>query len=319
MPREVQINTTVNSSKAVSNINTLKKAFQELNKQLDKHGKDGALKIKIDLEGVDIKLFKELSTGFSKLGKGMEQFNKNIDDISKSGKLLSITTNNINNNVQKTSNTFKTYNKTLRDVSKTQKVVGDELLSTLASWTLAQRVISQTIGAYSQLTDATYGVGIAGRMNLAQIGELNKSFIELSTTVPQSAQGLAQAVDGLIRTGRSYDDARKIIKEVANLSVASGDDLKSTAELVTKVMVSLGVSGDYAEETLNTLHSVAIQTASDMSYLAGAFKSVAGASSVLVASSGYAGKELDEYKQKVLSTNMAMIGALANTGLSASY
>lgn len=318
MPREVRINPIVNSSKAVSGIRELKKAFQELNEELKKNTKDGALKIKVDLEGIDMNMFKNLSNGFSKLGKGMELFNKNIDEVSKNGKLLNITTNNITNNVTKGVSGLKNYTDGLGRLARSQDEVTVRMAAMISVFKLTQNTFKRTFSDYSALTQATYNVGIAGQMNLKQIDALNESFLTLSTTVPKTALELANAVDGLIRTGRSYEDASKIIKEVAVLSVASGDDLKSTAAVVTKVMVSLGVSGDRVKETLSTLHSVAIQTASDMNYLSGAFKSVAGTASVLVNSSGKVGTQLDGYRQSVLDLNMAMIGALANMGVSAS-
>lgn len=318
MPREVRINPIVNSSKAVSGIRELKKAFQELNEELKKNTKDGSLKIKVDLEGIDMNMFKNLSNGFSKLGKGMELFNKNIDEVSKNGKLLNITTNNITNNVTKGVSGLKNYTDGLGRLARSQDEVTVRMAAMISVFQLTQNTFKRTFSDYSALTQATYNVGIAGQMNLKQIDALNESFLTLSTTVPKTALELANAVDGLIRTGRSYEDASKIIKEVAVLSVASGDDLKSTAAVVTKVMVSLGVSGDRVKETLSTLHSVAIQTASDMNYLSGAFKSVAGTASVLVNSSGKAGTQLDGYRQSVLDLNMAMIGALANMGVSAS-
>lgn len=318
MPREVRINPIVNSSKAVSGIRELKKAFQELNEELKKNTKDGSLKIKVDLEGIDMNMFKNLSNGFSKLGKGMELFNKNIDEVSKNGKLLNITTNNITNNVTKGVSGLKNYTDGLGRLARSQDEVTVRMAAMISVFKLTQNTFKRTFSDYSALTQATYNVGIAGQMNLKQIDALNESFLTLSTTVPKTALELANAVDGLIRTGRSYEDASKIIKEVAVLSVASGDDLKSTAAVVTKVMVSLGVSGDRVKETLSTLHSVAIQTASDMNYLSGAFKSVAGTASVLVNSSGKVGTQLDGYRQSVLDLNMAMIGALANMGVSAS-
>ena len=318
MPREVKINVNIDSGKAVSNINTLKKAFQELNKTIEKHGKDGELKLKVNLEGIDIKLFQNLSNGFNKLGKGMELFNKNIENISKNGNLLSINMNNISGNVNKVTNNIKNYNKQINDTGKSHRKLNDNMLSSIVVFETFRRGIVSIFNDYNKLTSATFGVGIAGEMNLAQIEKLNQSFIQLSQTVPQTATDLAKAVDDLIRTGRSYDDSRKIIEETAKLATASGDSLKDTAQVVTKVMVSLGISGDKVKDTLNTMHSTAIQTASDMGYLAEAFKNVAGTASVYVKNSGLAGKELDDYKQKVLDLSMASIGSLANLGLSAS-
>lgn len=318
MPREVKINVNVDSGKAVSSINTLKKAFQELNKSIEKHGKDGSFKVKVDLEGIDVKIFKEISNGFSKLGKGMELFNKNIEEVTKNGNLLSITSNTITNNIDKSTKTVNNYTKSLGDASKSQRKFNDDALSSLVVLEGFRRMMTSVYTDYSKLIDTTFGVGIAGQMNMNEIEKLNQSFLTLSQVVPETATNLAKAVDDLIRTGRSYSDSRKIIEEVARLSTASGDSLKDTAQVVTKVMVSLGISGNRVKETLDTMHSTAIQTASDMGYLAEAFKNVAGTTAVFVKGTGLAGKELDDYKQRILDLSMASIGSMANLGLSAS-
>lgn len=318
MPRQVNINVNVDSAKAVSSINTLKKAFQELNKSIEKNGKDGALKIKVDLEGVDTKLFEQLARNFTKITKNVDTLNKALSDISANGKALNVNINNISNTTNNANKNINNYTKNIQRAGKQQEVFNGNIISGIASIELLRRGISYLGRDYLELTNKTFGVGIAGQMDIGEINALNESFTKLATNVPKSASELAQAVDDLIRTGRSYDESRKIIEEVARLSVASGDNLKDTAQVVTKVMVSLGVNADRTVDTLNTMHSTAIQTASDMGYLAEAYKNIAGTTAVLTQATGLAGKELDDYKQKVLDLSMAGIGSMANLGLSAS-
>lgn len=318
MSRQVNINVNVDSAKAVSSINTLKKAFQELNKSIEKNGKDGALKIKVDLEGVDTKLFEQLARNFTKITKNVDTLNKALSDISTNGKALNVNINNISNTTNNANKNINNYTKNIQRAGKQQEFFNGNIISGIASIELLRRGISYLGRDYLELTNKTFGVGIAGQMDIGEINALNESFTKLATNVPKSASELAQAVDDLIRTGRSYDESRKIIEEVARLSVASGDNLKDTAQVVTKVMVSLGVNADRTVDTLNTMHSTAIQTASDMGYLAEAYKNIAGTTAVLTQATGLAGKELDDYKQKVLDLSMAGIGSMANLGLSAS-
>lgn len=318
MPRQVNINVNVDSAKAVSSINTLKKAFQELNKSIEKNGKDGALKIKVDLEGVDTKLFEQLARNFTKITKNVDTLNKALSDISTNGKALNVNINNISNTTNNANKNINNYTKNIQRAGKQQEFFNGNIISGIASIELLRRGISYLGRDYLELANKTFGVGIAGQMDIGEINALNESFTKLAINVPKSASELAQAVDDLIRTGRSYDESRKIIEEVARLSVASGDNLKDTAQVVTKVMVSLGVNADRTVDTLNTMHSTAIQTASDMGYLAEAYKNIAGTTAVLTQATGLAGKELDDYKQKVLDLSMAGIGSMANLGVSAS-
>lgn len=311
MSRTTNINVNVNSGKSVATITKIKEAFIDLKKAKESVGKDGKIALNIDIQGADKGLLDALSKSINKLGNGMKKLKDNSNAFADTGKVITASVNNVTNNVYKT--------------SKSVEVLGNSFTKTNASmlesalvFETVRRSLTLFMRDYNKLSETTFNVGIASQMNLRQISALNDSFLQLSSTVPSSAQEMASAVDALIRTGRSFEESRQIIEQVAILSTASGDSLKSTSEVVTKVMVSLGVGGDKVTETLTTMHSTAIQTASNMGYLAEAFKNVAGTASVLVKESGLSGKELDDYKQKILDITMASIGSMANLGLSAS-
>lgn len=299
MARQTNININVNSTSAVKSIETLKKAFIGLNNTIQKTtGNSGKIKLELDLNGFDVNTLRTIDTTLRKLSKSVDALTKSANKYKRVGnQVLTVNTQLANNT----------------------RMLNRDLLSTVATFEFYRRGVLGIIKDYAELSKATYSVGVAGQMNLSQIDKLNESFLNLSTTVPSSATELAKAVDGLIRTGRGYEESSRIIGQVAKLATASGDSLQDTAKVVTKVMVSLNVSGDRVKETLNTMHSTAIRTASDMGYLAESFKQVAGTASVLVSSSGLVGTELDDYKQKVLDLSMALSGSMANLGLSASY
>lgn len=311
MSRETNINVNVNSGKSISTISKLKEAFEGLKVAKDSVASDGKIKLAIDFKGADGANLDAMSKAIGRLGTGMKNVAQNSKVVADAGGMFNVTTNNVTNNSYKASKAVDGLGTSLENVGK-QTVGGIMALESL------RRASMQFINTYSQLTGSTFDVGIASQMNISQIEALNKSFLDLSTTVPSSANEMAKAVDALIRTGRGFDESRKIIEQVAILSTASGDSLKDTAQVVTKVMVSLNISANKVEDTLNSMHSTAIQTASDMGYLAEAFKNVAGTASVLVKQSGLSGDALDSYKQKVLDVTMASIGSMANLGLSAS-
>lgn len=302
--RQTQININVNSKTAITSIDKLKQSFIELNKVKDKVAPDGKIKIGIDTGNLNLVAVNDLAKAMRKLTKNMDLYSIASKNVSTAGQAFNITTNNIIKATDKTSEATKKMNA--------------DIMASAVAFEFVRRSFKELMGSYNALSNSTFNVGIASQMNVSQINALNKEFLLLSTTVPSSAKEMADAVDALIRTGRGYGDAKKIIQETAKLSTASGDNLKSTAEVVTKVMVSLGISGERVRDTLTTMHSTAIQTASNMGYLAEAFKNVAGTASVMVKQAGLAGKELDDYKQRVLDFTMASIGSMANLGLSAS-
>lgn len=311
MSRTTNINVNVNSGKSVATITKIKEAFIDLKKAKESIGKDGKIALNIDIQGADKGLLDALSKSINKLGNGMKKLKDNSNAFADTGKVITASVNNVTNNVYKTS-------KSVDGLGNSFTKTNASMLESALVFETVRRSLTLFMRDYNKLSETTFNVGIASQMNLRQISALNDSFLQLSSTVPSSAQEMASAVDALIRTGRSFEESRQIIEQVAILSTASGDSLKSTSEVVTKVMVSLGVSGDKVTETLTTMHSTAIQTASDMGYLAEAFKNVAGTASVLVKESGLSGKELDDYKQKILDITMASIGSMANLGLGAS-
>ena len=315
MSRSTNINVNVNSGKSISSINAIKKAFEDLKKSKDSLGKDGKLTLEVNLKGIDKSTIDMLSKAISQ----MKEFKKESVSFAKVEQQVGKTLRQVNKNIKSTTSEIRNSIKATQQGGEGFRRMNSDLVSTMLSFELLRRSVTSFIGTYAQLTSTTFNVGIASQMNLSQIEGLNQSFLQLSKTVPSTANEMAQAVDALIRTGRSFEDSRKIIEQVAILSTASGDSLKDTASVVTKVMVSLGISGDRVADTLNTMHSTAIQTASDMGYLAEAFKNVAGTASVLVKQSGLSGQALDDYKQKVLDISMASIGSMANLGQSASY
>lgn len=305
MARQTNINVNVNSTSAVKSINVLKKAFIDLNSTIRQTTNNGNIKLKIDLGGIDLNTLNAITLGIKKLSKSLDKLSNSADRYKQNGQVLSITNNTIIRSNERVANSS-------RQVAKGFI----ESAIVLETW---RRNLSSLIDDYSKLTGASFSVGIADQMDISSIQKLNVSFMQLSSTVPHTASNLAEAVSDLIRTGRSFEESRQIIEQVAKLSTASGDSLKSTAQVVTKVMTALDVSADKTIDTLNSMHSTAIRTASDMGYLAESFKNIAGAASVLVKSSGLSGEALSNYKQDVLDLSMALSGSMANLGLSASY
>lgn len=311
MSRTTSINVNVNSGKSVATITKLKDAFLELKNAKDSVGKDGKIALTVDLKGIDKATIDMIAKSIGKLSNNMKKLKENSNSFADMGKVINTSTNNITNNIYKTT-------KSVQGLGNSFKKVNADMLESVIVFETIRRSVTAFMKDYNKLVETTFNVGIASQMNLKQIEMLNSSFLQLSTTVPSSAQEMASAVDALIRTGRTFDESRKIIEQVAILSTASGDSLKDTSEVVTKVMVSLGISSEKVRDTLTAMHSTAIQTASDMGYLAEAFKNVAGTASVLVKQSGLSGKELEDYRQKILDVTMASIGSMANLGLSAS-
>lgn len=178
--------------------------------------------------------------------------------------------------------------------------------------------IGSSFSSFTKLETTMTNLAIASRKNLSDIGSMYEEFYQLSSIVPHTANSLAKVTDNLVRTGKSYKDSLQITKETAKLATATGEDLEYTASTVSKLMTALQINAKDTDKVLNTLHSTAIQTASSMESISGGMKQVAGVLGALAYSSGRSGKDLDEYKQKLLALGTAGIGVMNNLGKSAS-
>lgn len=305
MARQTNININVNSTSAVKSIEILKKAFMDLNESIKKTTNgNGKIKLELDTSKIDLNTLNSLVKGLNKMNRAVSSLDASTRSFSQAGQVFNVTNNTIIRSTERSSQGVRRLSSSLID-------------STIVL-NLWKQGFNSMLSAYKDLSSSTFNVAIADQMTLSNIESLNTVFKNLSSTVPHTASELAGAVDDLIRTGRSYEEATKIIGQVAKLATASGDSLKDTTKIVTKVMSALDISAEKTVETLNSMHSTAIRTASDMGYLASAFKNVAGTASVLVKSANLSEESLEDYKQEVLDLTNSIIGSFANLGLSAS-
>lgn len=258
--------------------------------------------------------FKQVDAIYSKLtsnGKNIKiNIDSNIPNLASSFEALNKNMNTLNNNLKDYSSRTKTGS------SDTKKFT-----DTLGEYIILQRAtkwMMNFINTTKQLENATFSVGVASQKTITDIDQLKSDFLTLAETVPVTATELANAVDALIRSGRSYGDAMKIVEQASKLAVASGDGLKETSAVVTKILVALAIKGENAQQALNALHSTAIQTATSMGGLSDSFKQVAGVLGALTISSKKQGEELEGYKQTMLELGSAVIGTFNNLGKGAS-
>lgn len=174
------------------------------------------------------------------------------------------------------------------------------------------------VSSYTKVESNIANLNIASNKSLGDMRSTLKEFLGMSSEIPKNVNELITTADALVRTGRTYKEALEITKETAKLSVATGEDLDSTAKTVTKVMVSLGIESRQVKDVLNILHSTAIQTASSMESISGGMNQVAGSLGAIAQSSGRSGEELAKYKKELLEVGAVGLGVMNNLGKSAS-
>jgi len=294
--------------KLIESFTALKTLYKEV------QGKDGkGINLKVNLTGnmSNPALVKEISKSLGTLNTRLAKITATQTAMGASGKKLDVTINNTTNNT-------KNFNKVIKEAAVHTKNINTQLIGASIAMMAFHKYMAPIISDFTALNSSTFNTGIAAQMSITQIEGLNSSFLSMSKNMPITAKEMSDATDALIRTGPSFEESKNIISETSKLAVASGADIASTASVVTKVMVAMNMSQESVGNVLTSLHSTAIQTATDMNYLAASFKNVAAGASVSANTSGKVGAELEKYKQTVLDINLASIGIMGNIGVSAS-
>jgi TP901 family phage tail tape measure protein len=146
---------------------------------------------------------------------------------------------------------------------------------------------------------------------------MRKTIIDTATTLPNSAIEITKAMDAVMRTGKSYEEATVIVEKTAKLAVASGEDLANAVGIVNKLFLALDINARNTEtldKALQQLHATAVFTATDLEGLGESAKQWAGAVGGLVRTTTKTGAELETYKSQLLDMGTAFSGILSNMG-----
>lgn len=209
---------------------------------------------------------------------------------------------------------FNKLNKLKLDIlPKENRTSINDLIGTYAIFNTAKAQLSN----FMELEDATYNLGVVAQFSEYQIQQMRQSIIDMSTDLPQSSIEITKAMDAVMRTGKSYEEARVIVQKTSKLATASGESLGDAVSIVNKLFLALGVNATKAEDVdraLQQMHATAVFTATDLEGLGISAQQYAGALSTLAKTTSYSGKELDDYKIGLLALGTTFSGILSNMG-----
>lgn len=315
MARQVDIQMSLSDKKVISSLEAIRNKFQALRLEKEKLAPNGKMQVDVDTKSFnssisDIKNFK---TSVNQMNTAMSKVKTSSSNLNKMG-------TSIGNATSSASEGLKSIPKQADSAEKSINKMGQSFMATALSINLLRKVTTSWVSTFKGLTDASYNIGVAAQLSIGEITKLNTEILNLTRTLSVSPIVFGNAVNELVRTGRTLGDSKEIMKEISKLSIASGEDLAKTAQAVTKIFVSLDIEGSSkrVSDALSTIHSVAIQTASSVGSLAESYKNFAGSLGVLSKSSGQTGEALQDYKQDLLDFALSATGALNNLGLSAS-
>lgn len=315
MARQVDIQMSLSDTKVISSLEKIRQKFAELRAEKEKLAPSGKMKVNIDTAGMgeSTTAVKNFKTSLNQMNTAMKKFNTTSAGLGQVGEGIGKAVGGANEKIKKIP-------KSTEEAGASVDKMGKSFIATALSINLLRKITTSWVSTFRGLTDASYNIGVAAQLSVGEISKLNTEVLNLTRSLSVSPIVFGNAVNELVRTGRTLGDSKEIMKEISKLSIASGEDLASTAQAVTKIFVSLDIEGSSkrVSDALSTIHSVAIQTASSVGSLAESYKNFAGSLGVLSKSSGKSGEELQDYKQSLLDFALSSTGALNNLGLSAS-
>lgn len=315
MARQVDIQMSLSDTKVISSLEKIRQKFAELRAEKEKLAPSGKMKVNIDTAGIG-----ESTTAIKNFKTSLEQMNTSMNKVSTNSSGLGKVGSSMGQSMGTANDKIKSIPTSADKATNSMEKMGKSFVATALSINLLRKITTSWVSTFKGLTDASYNIGVAAQLSVGEITKLNTEVLNLTRNLSVSPIVFGNAVNELVRTGRTLGDSKEIMKEISKLSIASGEDLASTAQAVTKIFVSLNIEGSSkrVSDALSTIHSVAIQTASSVGSLAESYKNFAGSLGVLSKSSGKSGEELQDYKQSLLDFALSSTGALNNLGLSAS-
>lgn len=267
----------------------------------------------------------EVAKGLSKLANAdSEKLARNLDVIKSNLNAISkINLSNLNSlgNITNLTSNVRNLTGTNGASSQAKEPTGNKSMLSITEY------MARYAGAYAafnigkaslvELYDfekAITQIGIAGEMSQTQIQSLRYEYGNLATENGISAKEIAMAGEVIIKTGQSLSDTNLILKEAIKLSKATGDSLSYTAESLSKILLTLQISAEHVTDVTNMMMSVANKTPASMQSLQEGLKQSNAGFANFAESTTKSGEALEEYKLKLIQTELAMMGGLAQLG-----
>ena len=166
----------------------------------------------------------------------------------------------------------------------------------------------RTILTMEKFEDAVYQAGIIGGKTGVEIRQLRNEMSQLGMEIPRTTQEIVQQIGSVARTGRTFEEAVKIVKNASNLAIVSGESLADSVNVLNKVMVAFDINISNTAKTMDILHSATLTTPLDLRAIADGMKNSASAMRNFIENTNKGGQELEDYKTTLLELNTALLG-----------
>lgn len=176
----------------------------------------------------------------------------------------------------------------------------------------------RTVLTMEKFEDAVYQAGIIGGKTGVEIRQLRNEMTQLGMEIPRATQEIVEQIGSVARTGRTFEEAVKIVTNASNLAIVSGESLADSVNVLNKVMVAFDINIANTAKTMDILHSATLTTPLDLRAIADGMKNSASAMRNFIENTNKSGEELEDYKTTLLELNTALLGNQMSLGRTAS-
>lgn len=193
-----------------------------------------------------------------------------------------------------------------------------EDISNLMFYRQVGNYVVRTAQQFEKFEDSLYQTGIVAGRSAMEIREMRNEVLELGLDIPRATQDILDNITAIQRTGRSYEEASQIIKKSAKLAVASGESIALSTDVLNKALIAFNINVAETSKVMNMFHSASIKSPLDLKKISDGLKNSASSMRNFIESTNKSGKELEDYKMRVLSMNTAMLSGMSALGRQAS-
>lgn len=168
--------------------------------------------------------------------------------------------------------------------------------------------IFEAIRAFQELEDISFELGIVSQMDVENIREYRKELLQLATGYRQTAEEIGRAQIAVVKTGVSLRDASAIVSNALMLARATYSDLQSATESINKILLPMERSGEAAAKVADWVYNVTVSTPASLASVEQSLRQTSSVFSGLLDDVVMSGQALDDYKDSVIETQLALIG-----------
>ena len=218
----------------------------------------------------------------NKATKGHMDAQRHLDKLKKEGKNESLGHN---------------FTETAKDIAK----------ATVSLYAVG-RAITFATSSYYELEKSLYSLGVVGGATKTTIDQLRNDLLKMSEDSVYSAKELTESLDQIVKTGKTLEDAKRIVKETEKLATASFESLEFATSSVNKAMIAFEISSSRSAEIVQQYYNAAAATPLSLRSLDESLRNAASAFASIGEFTNRSGEELEDYKVAINGTAAALTG-----------